>query len=172
MFDLLLAAEGPRDPKRTPLPREDRRARGAAAARCVLIIDDSEEDYTLLRAAFAVNGFDNLRWARDAAQARDYFMGRPPFSDRAANPVPDVVLLDIQLTTADGFSVLTWLREQAPAVRRVPVVMLTTSTDPSERARAYDMGANSFLSKPTGFDELSATVGDLIGYWLKRNRPA
>jgi len=141
------------------------------ARHAVLVVDDSEQDLILLRAAFETVGLDGgLRWAKDADQARAYFLGEPPFDDRAKDPIPSLVLLDIQLTTEDGFTVLGWLRSQNAEWRRVPVIMLTTTQQRSEISRAYDMGANSFLTKPTGFEDLCKMVADLSSYWLKRNK--
>jgi CheY-like chemotaxis protein len=137
----------------------------------VLLIDDSEEDRELIGAAFAHTGQSvNLRWCRSAEQALAYFEGRPPFSDRARDPLPDLVLLDIQMPGRDGFDVLSWLRTQSADFHRVPVVMLSTSRTPEEIRRAYDEGANSFLAKPTGFVELCELIGETARYWLRRNR--
>jgi CheY-like chemotaxis protein len=71
---------------------------------------------------------------------------------------------------ADGFAVLKWIRERQDPLRRVPVVMLTTSHDLAEVKRAYDLGANSFLVKPSEFSDLSRMVADLLSYWLSHNR--
>lgn len=149
-----------------------RAGKGSGKARhAVLVVDDSEQDLILLRAAFETVGLDGgLRWAKDAEQARAYFLGQPPFDDRSKNPIPSLVLLDIQLTKDDGFTVLSWLRSQNADWRRVPVIMLTTTQQRSEISRAYDMGANSFLTKPTGFEDLCKMVEDLSSYWLRRNQ--
>jgi CheY-like chemotaxis protein len=148
------------------------KSEAAAAARsAVLVVDDSEQDLTLLDAAFRFSGVKaRMRWADSAQAARSYFLGQAPFQDRAANPLPNLVLLDIQLGDEDGFSVLKWLRAQKAPWRQVPVVMLTTSQDRDEVSRAYDLGANSFLTKPTGFDELCSMAADLNKYWLARNK--
>src|SRR4051812_17141830 len=102
----LPAGEGPED----GLGKAD----AAAAARStVLVVDDSEQDLTLLDAAFRFSGVKaRTRWADSAAAARSYFLGQAPFQDRLANPIPTLVLLDIQLGGEDGFSVLEWLRAQ------------------------------------------------------------
>jgi DNA-binding response OmpR family regulator len=111
-----------------------------------------------------------LRWATGVDQATAYFQAKPPFGDRLKNPPPSLVLLDIQLVRGDGFELLSWVRAQSAEWRRIPVIMLTTSNDRAEINRAYDLGANSYLVKPTGFDELCRMIGSLSEYWLKSNR--
>ncbi len=87
-----------------------------------------------------------------------------------ANPPPALVLLDLQMPVKDGFELLSWIRARREDWHRVPVVMLTTSHDYVEIRRAYDLGANSFLVKPTGFEELSDLLAATCEYWLGRNR--
>jgi CheY-like chemotaxis protein len=139
----------------------------------VLVVDDSEQDVTLIRAAFqSASKAVELRSASSAEGARAYLTGGPPFADRVAYPAPDLVLLDIQMPIEDGLQVLRWIRAQEEPWRRVPVVMLTTSHDYNEIRKAYDLGANSFLVKPTGFHELNKLILHVYNYWLMSNRIA
>src|SRR5207237_443894 len=73
------------------------------------------------------------------------------YGDRARFPIPCLLLLDLKMPNKNGFDVLSWLRSHA-GVHRLPVVVLTTSTDPSDINRAYDLGANSYAVKPAAFD--------------------
>jgi DNA-binding response OmpR family regulator len=157
-------------------PRPDKKPNGRAHRHCadrsvILLVDDSEQDHTLIAAAMDECGLDGcLRWARSHEEAVAYFEGRPPFDDRTKHPVPSLVLLDIQLPSADGLSLLGWVRSQNAQWHRVPVVMLTTSQRRAEITRAYDLGANSYLVKPTSFAELCDTLKATTDYWLKQNR--
>jgi DNA-binding response OmpR family regulator len=138
-----------------------------SAAHVVLAVDDSLYDLELLGEALrhcSVPGVEMAR-AASAEQMREYFAA-------VAGKGPSLVLLDLQMPREDGFSALTWLRGQDAPWHRVPVIMMTTSHDYVEIRRAYDLGANSFLVKPTGFEELRAGIDDVARYWLARNRYA
>lgn len=137
----------------------------------VLMVDDSAEDAALMQAAFKdAKAPGVLRNVTSADDALNYLQGRKPFANQRLNPFPDLLLLDIQMPGEDGFSVLQWVRSRSEEWRRVPIVMLTTSHDYREIKRAYDLGANSFLVKPTGFHELSEMVASLLAYWLAHNK--
>lgn len=139
----------------------------------VLVVDDSSQDLALVKAAFAEAGCPaKIRTVQTVDGAIDYLSARGAFSDRAENPMPDLVLLDLQMPARDGFDLLGWIRGQRADWHRVPVIMLTTSHDFVEIRKAYDAGANSFLVKPTGFDELVKMVAEISSYWLIRNRAA
>jgi CheY-like chemotaxis protein len=143
----------------------------AVASRTVLVVDDSPQDLALIRAAFHDLGpTPQLRFAESGDAAQAYLEGQAPFGDRAVNPAPDLILLDIQMPVRDGFDVLRWIRAQVAEWAQCPVIMLTTSHDTVEIRRAYELGANSFLTKPTGFLELREIVRELVSYWLVRNR--
>lgn len=143
----------------------------SAPAPAILVVDDSEQDVALLKEACREAGCSaSLRMAYGVDQAVAYFQGSGEFSDRWAHPLPALVLLDIQMPGRNGFDLLEWLRKRPEDFHRVPVVMLTTSHDFVEIRRAYDMGANSFLVKPTEFDELVEAMRQVTGYWLSRNR--
>jgi CheY-like chemotaxis protein len=77
-----------------------------------------------------------------------YLSGDAPYENRAAYPMPNVLLLDIKLPRRSGFEVLEWVRRQKSNLRRLPVVMLTSSRHSADINRAYDLGANSYLAKP------------------------
>jgi CheY-like chemotaxis protein len=85
-------------------------------------------------------------------------------------PRPALVLLDIKLPRRSGLEVLEWLRGE-PNLRRLPVVMLTSSEESRDVARAYDLGANSYLTKPVDFEKLIQMVQVLGLYWTVWNQP-
>ena len=85
--------------------------------------------------------------------------------------MPAVILLDIKLPRRSGFEVLQWLRQQRSALRRIPVVMLTSSRHSVDVNRAYDLGANSYLAKPQTPSELDQMAAEFQTYWLSLNQP-
>ena len=136
----------------------------------ILSVDDSRDEAALLTAALRESGSEcALRSVTSADEAMAYLAGSGPYSDRRRHPQPSLILLDIQMPGQDGFALLSWLRAQQEEWRRLPVVMLTTAHNYEEIRRAYDLGANSFLVKPTEFGELAAMLAQLVGYWLRYN---
>jgi CheY-like chemotaxis protein len=134
----------------------------------VLLVEDEEDDAELIARAFRRAGIANpLERAvdGDAAVAR---LGDP------VRLPPALVLLDLKLPRRSGFEVLEWLRAGGggEAVRRVPVVVLTSSDQERDVRRAYDLGANSYLVKPVGAPALLEMARNLDGYWLRLNRAA
>lgn len=135
----------------------------------VLLVEDDPNDVALTQRAFARAGFANpLHIVNDGEQAIAYLAGQPPYADRRRHPLPMLVLLDLKLPRRSGFEVLTWLRGVAN-VRRLPVVILTSSQHSPDVDRAYDAGANSYLVKPVAFEGLLSLVRTLGLYWIMTN---
>ena len=91
-----------------------------------------------------------------------------PYGDRGRYPLPALMLLDLKLPGMSGFEVLLWLRQQ-PGLKRLPVVVLTSSKENTDINRAYELGANSYLVKPASFDALVNIIERLNHYWLVLN---
>ena len=139
-------------------------------AKKVLIAEDDPGDVFLLQRAFNVSGMQAaLHFVRDGQEVIDYLGGQAAYADRNAHPLPDLLLLDLKMPRLDGFDVLSWLRKQ-PGLRRLLVTILTSSDQPEDINRAYDLGANSYLVKPHGPQELSELVQRLQKYWLELNQ--
>lgn len=135
----------------------------------ILLVEDSEDDIVLTRRALQKNHIANqLVIARDGEQALDILL-RPGTSE-APPELPVLVLLDLKLPKVDGLQVLSELR-QAPTTRRLPVVMLTTSTEDRDVAAGYDSGVNSYIRKPVSFEQFVLAVGQVGVYWLMLNEP-
>lgn len=141
-----------------------------ASAPCILLVDDDEDDIILTKRAFERMRVANpLQVANNGEEAIDYLSGKGPFADRAKHPLPTLVLLDVKMPRKGGHEVLEWLKAQ-PQLRRIPVVMLTSSKDPSDVNRAYDHGVNSYLVKPLSFDGLAEIARTLNLYWIVTNQ--
>lgn len=109
-----------------------------------------------------------IKAVADGAAAIDYLAGVPPYDDRKDFPVPVLVLLGLKLPKRNGFEVLEWIRSQ-PKLKRLPVVMLTSSNEPPDISRAYDSGVNSYLGKPVGTGKLVDMLKTVDLYWLMTN---
>lgn len=135
----------------------------------ILLVEDDENDVLLLRRAFAKAKVRNpVRVVRDGEEAVAYLSGDGEYADRRRYPEPVLVLLDLKLPRLSGHEVLEWIRSD-DRFRRLPVVVLTSSREPQDVSRAYDLGANSYLVKPGGFDSLLEMVRTLGVYWMILN---
>jgi CheY-like chemotaxis protein len=96
-------------------------------------------------------------------------MGEAGFSNRTNHPLPDLMLLDLKMPKLNGFDVLSWLRAK-PGLKRLLVTVLTSSDQPVDINRAYDLGANSYLVKPHATENLLDLVNRVEKYWLEANQ--
>ena len=130
----------------------------------ILIADDSADDVFLLQRAFKKAGvISRLQVVSDGLQALAYLKGENAFADRATNPIPDLLLLDLNMPCMNGFEVLEWIRQDSHCSRLI-VHVLTASARESDVERAYELGANGFIVKPTRIDELVFFVQALHGW--------
>lgn len=137
----------------------------------VLVVDDSEADILLMRIVFERAGFLlPLLAARDGAEAISYLAGDGGFGNRTLFPLPTVMLLDLALPRQNGFEVLAWVRQQ-PTLKRLRIYILSDSNRPEDIRRAYDLGADSFLVKPTNLEGAMQTAKILFA-WLRRTQIA
>ena len=135
----------------------------------ILLVEDNRMDIELTLDAFRGQHFGNtIAVVTDGEDALDYVFGRGKYGDRGANPVPDLILLDLKMPKLDGFEVLRQLKA-APGLKRVPVIILTSSKEEGDRAMSYDCGANSYLVKPVSFDGFLEVVKHIEDYWVTLN---
>lgn len=138
----------------------------------VLLVEDDPADVFLIRRAFQKAQVSFLlHVAKDGEEAIAYLSGTGQYSDRERFPLPVFVLLDLKLPRRSGFEVLEWLRGQ-PALKRLPVVVLTSSRELRDINKAYDVGANSYLVKvadPTSMSDLTRLIDR---YWMALNQRA
>ncbi|MEG4580203.1 response regulator [Microcoleus sp. MON1_C5] len=133
----------------------------------ILLVEDNPVDILLMQRAFRNETFANtsLQIVRDGDAAVFYLNGDGEYSDRDRYPLPAIILLDLKLPRRSGHEVLIWLRQQ-PELKRLPVVMLTSSRQTPDVKRAYDLGVNSYLVKPVGFASLLEMMQSFNEYWL------
>lgn len=137
----------------------------------ILLVEDNPDDEILTLRALEKNNIRNdVVVVRDGAEALDYLFSRGVHSSRSDHSSPIVILLDLKLPKIDGFEVLTLIRADE-RTRLIPVVILTTSNEDSDRFRGYSLGANSFVRKPVEFDRFIEAVRQLGLYWLLLNEP-
>jgi DNA-binding response OmpR family regulator len=133
----------------------------------ILLVEDSEDDVFFMDRAMKSAGFKSkLQVAKDGQVALDYLGGSGAYANRELHPLPSLVLLDLKLPRVLGLDVLKWIRSQAD-LQTVPVVVLTSSGERSDLERAYRLGANAFMVKPSDADELVGLTKCLGEYWFK-----
>lgn len=105
---------------------------------------------------------------RNGEDALDYLFCRGKYSDREPHALPDLVLLDLKMPGIDGFEVLRQIKNTT-GLKRLPVIILTSSKEEGDRAMSYDNGANSYLVKPVSFEGFLGVVRSIGDYWLTLN---
>jgi CheY-like chemotaxis protein len=136
----------------------------SATAPAILLVDDNPHDVVLLRLAFRRVGIiDPIKLVKDGADAVRYLRGEGAYADRHAYPAPTLMLLDLKMPQTSGFDVLRWVREQ-PFLKHLTVVVMTGSKESEDVQRAYELGADSYLVKPTKFSDLVKITQSLKSY--------
>jgi CheY-like chemotaxis protein len=133
----------------------------------ILVAEDNEDDAFFLKRAFLRAGVNApLDFVENGDSAVGYLSGRGHFEDRSAFPLPKLLILDLKMPGIDGFGVLEWLRAQ-PGLRRLPVLVFSSSAETQDVNRAHELGANGFTVKPNGLDAMHAFVLAVEAYWLR-----
>jgi CheY-like chemotaxis protein len=136
----------------------------------ILLVEDNATDALMVQRAFKKAHLLNpVQVVDDGDKAVAYLSGQGVYADREQYPLPVLLLLDLKLPRRSGLEVLEWLRQEE-GLKRLPVVVLTSSDDKSDVNRAYDLGANSYLVKPVDFDPLLEMVKTLGLYWMVMNQ--
>ena len=136
----------------------------------ILLVEDREDDVLLTKQAFLRAGIVNpLYVVCDGEEAIAYLSGTGKFKDRAEFPVPDLVLLDINMPKLDGFGVLKWVRNDS-ALKMLHIVMLSTSDQGDDIDKSYALGANSYLVKPSDFEAFTDLLSLTVRFWLLNSR--
>jgi CheY-like chemotaxis protein len=133
----------------------------------ILMADDDADDRMMTREAFEESHLANdLRFVENGVELLDYLKRRGKYSDPTASPRPGLILLDLNMPRKDGREALEEIK-QDPALRSIPVIVLTTSAEEADINRSYELHVNSYITKPVTFEALVAVVQALGQYWLE-----
>jgi CheY-like chemotaxis protein len=136
----------------------------------ILLVEDNADHAELIKRSFEEHRVGNdLIHLSDGEQALDFLHRRGAFEEPAKSPRPDVILLDLRLPRVDGLDVLRDIKSDN-SLRKIPVVVLTTSDTETDIARAYDLHANAYLVKPVGFTKFLDLMRDMGFFWLVWNK--
>lgn len=133
----------------------------------ILMVDDDPDDFFLAREALEMNGLPgDFQLLPDGEELMDYLCRRGKFTALANTPFPCLILLDLNMPRKDGREALTEIK-QDPDLRRIPIVVFTTSAETEDISLSYELGASSYITKPPTFDALVEVMKSLGDYWLK-----
>lgn len=137
----------------------------------ILIIEDDPNDVLLLKKALSRAGIkDPIQVVTDGGQAIRYLQGDDEYGDRLQFPFPSVIFTDLKMPRMSGFDVLQWLRTH-PECSVIPLIILTASRMDEDVRRAYQMGANAYLVKPSSIEELQEMVRTAYEFWSWCEKP-
>ncbi|MEM8897448.1 MAG: response regulator [Bacteroidota bacterium] len=133
----------------------------------ILVAEDDDEDQMLLQEAMEEHKLSNtLKFVSDGEELLDYLKNEGKFSDKDANPVPGLILLDLNMPRKDGREALAEIKADE-RLKLIPVVILTTSKAEEDIVRSYQLGVNSFITKPVTFEQLVDVSGTIGKYWFE-----
>jgi CheY-like chemotaxis protein len=132
----------------------------------ILLVEDNIDDYDAAIRSFKAAHLDNpVQWCKTGADALDYLRREGSYALKPAGPRPALVLLDLNLPGMDGKRVLAIVKQDA-RLKKIPVVVLTTSRDERDVTQCYELGASTYIQKPVDFDGLIAAVRRIKEYWF------
>ena len=135
----------------------------------ILLVEDNPDDVELTLRAFKKNNIMNkIIVKRDGAEALDFFFGKESAVNDQKNDLPVVILLDLKLPRINGIEVLKKLKADA-RTKLIPLIILTSSKEPSDLLICYNLGCNSYIRKPVDFSQFMEMVKQLGIYWLLIN---
>jgi two-component system, response regulator len=137
----------------------------------ILLVEDNPNDLELALHALKKNNLANhIEVVRDGAEAVDFIFASGAYSDRKVENTPRVILLDLKLPKIDGLEVLRRIKAD-PRTKSIPIVVLTSSREERDIVESYELGVNSYITKPVDFDQFTEAVRQLGFYWLLFNQP-
>jgi CheY-like chemotaxis protein len=134
----------------------------------VLVLEDQEESAQLLKKALQNAGFNSLYLSTSMADTIARLSGEGPYASRETYPAPFLIFLNLDLAEGTGYEALKWLRK-GPDLRNIIVVAYSTSESPEDIRRAFELGVNSYVTKPATFEELQRFVHAVRQYWVRLN---
>jgi len=133
----------------------------------ILLADDDEDDLQMTQEALEHSRLGNdLRFAVDGEDLMDYLLRRGRYADPADSPAPGLILLDLNMPKKDGREALAEIKAN-PDLRKIPVIVLTTSRAEEDVFRTYELGVSSFITKPVTFEGLVEAMKVLTEYWFE-----
>lgn len=133
----------------------------------LLMADDDEDDRLFARNALKKSRLANkIRFVEDGQELLDYLHHTGNYADPKLAPRPGLILLDLDMPRVDGMAALKAIKS-SPELRSIPIVILTTSTAEQDIVQSYDLGVNSFITKPVTFDQLVAVMEGVTQYWFQ-----
>ena len=130
----------------------------------VLLVEDNEGDVRLIKEAFSESKIDKtFSVARDGEEALNYLYARGKYADRTK---PDIILLDINLPKKNGFEILESIKND-PVLKKIPLIMLSSSSSEEHVTKSYDLNANCYVTKPVDFDEYTQAVKIIEDFWFQ-----
>jgi two-component system response regulator len=133
----------------------------------ILIAEDDPDDRLLARDALAESKIVNMvRFVEDGQELLDYLRRRGRFADPAVSPTPGIVLVDLNMPRMDGRTAIDAMKKD-PALRHIPVTVLTTSSADEDIFRSYELGVSSYITKPVSFDGLVRVMRSVGQYWFE-----
>jgi CheY-like chemotaxis protein len=141
-----------------------------SAIKRILLVEDSEQDIELTLSALGESKLANeIAIARDGSEALDYLYSRGKFAGREEG-LPIVVFLDLKMPKVDGLDVLRQMKAD-PELKRIPVVMVTSSREEQDLVRSYELGVNAYVVKPVDFQRFVESIKQLGCFWAILNEP-
>ncbi len=137
----------------------------------ILLVDDDENDALLVKMAFQKNGIQNpVQWAKDGLEAVAYLNGEGGYANRQVHPFPEVLILDLKMPRMSGLELLAWIRDH-PEFKVIPTIIMTSSKLDADIEKAYNLGANTYMLKPSSLEELIKMVRAAHEYWSLSVKP-
>jgi CheY-like chemotaxis protein len=132
----------------------------------VLLVEDDLNDIFLVKRAFKMSRVPNpLQVVTDGEEAISYLKGEGKYADRRAFPLPKLIVMDIKMPRRTGFDVLEWVKQDHRNLRRIPIVIVSSSDNPSDINRAYELGANAYMVKPMDYKAVEHLFESITHYW-------
>jgi two-component system response regulator len=137
----------------------------------ILLVEDDPNDVKLTLDTFKTANLANtIHVARDGVEALEFLFGAAPGTDQAMPQKPKLILLDLRLPRMNGHDLLERIKED-PRTSRIPVVVLTSSSEERDVMRSYDVGVNSYIVKPVDFEQFTEAVREIGKFWLLMDEP-
>jgi CheY-like chemotaxis protein len=132
----------------------------------VLLVEDDLNDIFLVKRAFRRAQIKNpLQVVTDGEEAINYLRGHGKYADRQAWPLPKLIVMDLKMPRKTGFEVLEWVKGDGKPLRLIPIVIVSSSDNPADINRAYELGANAYMVKPVDFLAVEHLFQSITQYW-------